>query len=482
MWRRAALLAPLLMACTTAAPRPPDTLLAPADDLPAWVRQVGARRTPSATRICSANDRAAVGDGITSSTRAIQRAIDDCTRAGGGIVRLDPGQYVTGALFLGDDIELRVDSGVTLLGSQNDADYPVLPTRVAGIEMPWPAALINVNGRHDVRITGRGTIDGRGEKWWDLYWTMRRRDYEPRGLRWAVDYDAKRVRLLVIDGSSDVTVEQVRLRRSGFWTVHVLYSDHVTVDDITISDNAGPSTDGVDIDSSRWVLVAKTDIDNNDDTICLKAGRDADGLRVDRPTEYVVIRDNVAHHGAGVVSFGSETSGWIRHVVALHNRGSGTSAGLILKSARTRGGGVEDVLIRGLDLDHVPTAFSFTLDWNPSYSYARLPADTTGVPSYWRVLATPVLPPERGFADFHDITIEDVNVAGARRIFAVSGLAQKPIRALRWRHVTARGELPGTIAHVRDWQMSEAHIYTTTGAPPEMTDTANVQLPDASRG
>mgnify|MGYP003296456364 CR=1 FL=1 len=268
---------------------------------------------------------------------------------------------------------------MSLLGSQEDADYPSIFTRVAGIEMKWPAALINVSDQRNVKISGAGTIDGRGQKWWDKYWALRR-EYEPKGLRWASDYDAERVRLMVVWRSSDVTVENLSLRRSGFWTVQVVYSDHVTVDGIKISDNGGPSTDGVDIDSSSHVLVQNCDIDNNDDDICLKAGRDSDGLRVARPTEYVLIRNNITRRGAGIISFGSETSGGIRHVVGVGNRGIGTKEGIRFKSAKTRGGYVEDVLIRDTKMENVPLPFTFTLNWNPSYSYATIPARTVSAP------------------------------------------------------------------------------------------------------
>jgi len=91
------------------------------------------------------------------------------------------------------------------------------------------------------------------------------------------------------------------LKRSGFWTVHVLYSDHVKIDGVFIRNNEGgkgPSTDGIDIDSSRQVLVEHADIDVNDDALCLKAGRDSDGLRVNRPTEDIVIRDSIIRRGA----------------------------------------------------------------------------------------------------------------------------------------------------------------------------------------
>jgi hypothetical protein len=447
--------------------------------VPAWTRQVGARSAPGSERRFDVAEYGAVADTVRPSTKAIQAAIDAAAAAGGGAVTFPPGDYVTGALFLRSGVELRVDEGVRLLGSRDDADYPIRPTRVAGIEMEWPSALINVDGQRNVAITGQGGIDGRGEKWWDMYWRMRREEYEPRGLRWAVDYDARRVRLMVVSNSSDVTVRDVHLKRSGFWTVQLLYSDHVTVDGVTISDNEGPSTDGVDIDSSRWVLVQNTDISNNDDTICLKAGRDSDGLRVDRPTEYVLIRHNVARRGAGVVSFGSETSGSIRHVVALDNRGIGTKSGLIFKSARTRGGVVEDVLIRGVTLDSVPVAFSFNSNWNPSYSYATLPAGMTDVPAHWKVLATPVIPPERGWAEFRDIRIEDVRVHGARRAFAVTGLAERPIHDVRFSDVDVEATDAGSIEYARDWTMDDVVLRTDDGGNVELSHTRSVERPRA---
>lgn len=449
------------------------------DTLPAWTKKVGARSEPKGKKVCSANTYGAKGDGSTNSTKAIQRAIDACSKTR-GIVAFDKGEYVTGALFLKNNVELRIDPNVTLLGSQEDAEYPRLPTRVAGIEMTWPAALINVNDARNVKISGGGTIDGRGKKWWDKYWSLRR-EYEPKGLRWASDYDAERVRLMVISRSSDVTLENLSLKRSGFWTVQVLYSDHVTVDGVKISDNGGPSTDGVDIDSSSYVLVQNCDIDNNDDDICLKAGRDYDGLRVDRPTEYVFIRDNLIRRGGSVVAFGSETSGGIRHVVALNNRAIGTKEGVRFKSAKTRGGFVEDVIVRGLKMENVPLPFTFTLDWNPSYSYATIPEGMKGVPQYWIVMNTPVLPIERGYCQFRNIRIENVEVGGANRIFTAAGLPDKTIQNVHFSNITAQGKEAGFIEYAADWTMRNVKIQTDNGENVKVSNSKNVEMPVAEK-
>jgi len=443
-------------------------------DLPSWVNDVGSRGALKSRPLIVVN---AVGDGIANSTKAIQQAIDDCAKRNGGTVSFKRGAYVTGALFLKSNVYLRINEGVTLLGSQDDADYPLIPTRVAGIEMKWPAALININDAKNVKISGAGVIDGRGEKWWQRYWALRTQ-YEPRGLRWASDYDAERVRLIVIWKSADVSIENLSLKRSGFWTVQVAYSNHVTVDGIKITDNKGPSTDGVDIDSSSYVLVQNCDIDNNDDDICVKAGRDYDGLRVNRPTEYVVIRNNITRHGGGIISFGSETSGGIRHVVAYHNTGIGTNEGIRFKSAKTRGGFVEDILVRDTRMENVPLPFTFTLNWNPSYSYATIPQGATNIPAHWIALSTPVTPPERGLCEFRNITIENVQIVNARRIFTASGLPEKPIANVKFADVTAQGLEAGTIEYARDWIMRKVKLRTKDGASVKLSNSQRVEAPD----
>ena len=443
-----------------------------------------AMRAGAATRIFVANDYGAKGDGTTLNTEPIQKAID-AAAAVKGTVTLKPGTYLTGSLFLKSGVTLDVAEGVTLIGSEQLKDYPMLPTRIAGIEMTWPAALVNVRDQHNVRITGNGTIDGDGPVWWKSYWDLRA-TYEPRGLRWASDYDARRPRLILIQNSSAVELGGgILLKRSGFWTVQILYSHDVHVDDVTIRNNEGgrgPSTDGIDIDSSQKVLVEHADIDVNDDALCLKAGRDADGLRVNRPTEHIVLRDSIIRSGAAAVTIGSETSGGFRDIEAYDIKAlKGVPSGVLFKSAHTRGGFAENIRIHDLTLEGVAIPIHITMNWNPSYSYAAIPAGMKDVPDYYKVLATPV-PEAQGLPHFRNVRISYVKATGARQAFNVSAYAQAPLEDFRIDHLDIEAATAGTIANAKNWKLEDNKIQTADGSQVKFADSMTTDPRDVPYG
>jgi lysophospholipase L1-like esterase len=408
----------------------------------------------------------AKGDGTTLATTSIQKAIDAAARVG-GTVTFQSGTYLTGSLFLKSGITFDVPEGVTLIGSEKLTDYPMLPTRIAGIEMTWPAALINVRDQHNVIITGKGIIDGDGPIWWKSYWDLRA-SYAPKGLRWASDYDARRPRLILIQNSSDVQLGGgIQLMRSGFWTVQIMYSHDIHVDGVTIRNNEGgkgPSTDGIDIDSSRKILVENADIDVNDDALCLKSGRDSDGLRVNRPTEDVVIRNSIVRHGAAAITIGSETSGGFRNIEAYNITAlSGVPSGVLFKSAHVRGGTARDIRIHDLTLEGVAIPIHITMNWNPSYSYATIPEGVTDIPSYWKVLTTKV-PEQQGLPHFSDVHIWNIKATGARKAFDVAAYPNATLDNFRIDHLDIEAATAGSIADTRNWILTDNIIKTGDGS------------------
>ena len=448
-----------------------------ASNEPAWASDVGARDFPLAGKEYRVNDFGA-RQGLASSTAEIQAAIDTCSKQGGGTVWFEHGEYVTGALFVKNGVNLRIDSGVVLRARENLSEYPEINTRIAGFEMKWPCAVINVIGQKNAAVTGEGVIHAQGRWCWENYWTLRK-EYDKKGIRWAADYDCKRIRTILVSNSSDVTIWGLTLKQAAFWTVHVLYSDHVTIDGLTIQNNIdghGPSTDGIDIDSSTRILVEHCDIDCNDDNFCLKSGRDADGLRVNRPTEYVVIRNCLSRAGGGLITFGSETSGGFNHVVAHDLRAKGTQVGIRFKSAMIRGGVIRDIHIYNVDMEEVGTAIYASPNWNPSYSYPVVPKEIKEIPARWKVMLERVEPPERGIPHFRDITLSDIRIASARTAIDAEGAEKSPLEDFVLEDIQIKARRAGRISYAKDWTIRNVSIITPDNKGPVITHSTNVNL------
>mgnify|MGYP000797027447 CR=1 FL=1 len=325
--------------------------------------------------------------------------------------------------------------------------------------MTWPSAVINIIDEKNASISGEGTLDCRGKVFWDKYWEMRK-EYVAKGLRWIVDYDCKRVRGILVERSSDITLSGFTLMRTGFWGCQILYSDYCTIDGLTINNNIGghgPSTDGIDIDSSCNILIENCDIDCNDDNICIKSGRDADGLRVNRPTENVVVRNCTARKGAGLITCGSETSGSIRNVLGYDLKAVGTYTVLRLKSAMNRGGTIENIYMTRVSAENVRQVLAADLNWNPSYSYSTLPKEYEGkeIPEHWKVMLTPVEPPEKGYPRFRDIYLSQVKAENVDEFISASGWNDTlRLENFYLYSIEAQTNKPGKICYTRNFNLS----------------------------
>jgi polygalacturonase len=151
-----------------------------------------------------------------------------------------------------------------------------------------------------------------------------------------------------------VLIEGIHIVGSPMWTIHILYSKNVVIRGVTVETYPGGNTDGVDIDSSQDVRISDSYFDTGDDGICLKSGKNADGLRVNRPTENVTITNCTIHRAHGAVVLGSETSGGIRNVVASNIVCQGAEKGVRIKSTRGRGAVIENIRFDHWTMADVP--------------------------------------------------------------------------------------------------------------------------------
>ena len=326
-------------------------------------------------------------DGQQDVTALLQKKIDEATENDSRLV-IDAGRYLVSSLFLKNNSDVVLSEGAVLVATTDESRYPLIPTRVAGIEMDWYPAVINVVDTTQVSVSGAGCIEGNGPYWWNKYWGEdgtggMRKEYDAKGLRWACDYDCIRVRGVCVYRSSDVSLSGFTVHDAGFWNVHICYSSNVVADGLKIRSGAefSPSTDGIDIDSSCDVVVKNCETHCNDDSICIKSGRDTDGMRVGIPCERITIENCHIYDGFGI-TIGSELSGGIQDIVIRDCDFHGTECGFRVKSSRPRCGFIRRLLATRLTMENVHYPVHICLNWNPAYCYCELPAEaqcqTTG--------------------------------------------------------------------------------------------------------
>ena len=246
-------------------------------------------------------------DSTIIQTEAIQKVIDQAASNGGGIIVIPRGTYLSGSLFFKQGTHLYLEEGGTLKGSDRIANFKVLETRIEGQTCKYFAALVNADGIDGFVIAGKGTINGDGRHYWEEFWIRRQWNRE------CTNKDAQRPRLTYISNCKNVTVQDVHLINSPFWTNHIYKSDHARYIDCYIyaptSGIKAPSSDAIDIDVCHDVLVHGCYMNVNDDAVVLKGGKGtwADKDANNGPNYNILIQN--CHYGTvhGCLTLGSES-------------------------------------------------------------------------------------------------------------------------------------------------------------------------------
>lgn len=352
--------------------------------------------------LCGATEPAAAGrfnvldfgvqpDGTTLVTAALQRAIASIKAAGGGTLYFPPGRYLTGSLALESNLTLHLEAGAELLYSGDPAHSPLVESRWEGTTAWTPGPLLYAKDKANITLTGRGVIDGQGQNWWwrNTRTPERAEEARPAQQAWFALKDRieaglvptredftvaagyLRPSLVVFHGCRSILVEGLTLRESPMWLLHPIYSEGIVVRGVSFSSH-GPNGDGIDVDSCRDVRISDCSFDTQDDCIVIKSGRDADGRRVGRPTEDVVITNCVMARGHGAVVIGSEVSGGIARVVATNIVCKGTDRGVRIKTMRGRGAVIRDLRFANWVIEDAGReAIQITAAYQPSPEEAR---------------------------------------------------------------------------------------------------------------
>jgi len=402
----------------------------------------------------------AIADGITLNTSAINKAILDCSRKGGGVVLVPAGSWLTGPLILQSGVNLHIARAAILQFSADFDQYPVVEGNWEGHPAARCQSPLSGTDLENSAITGEGIIDGNGDAWrmvsrdklsdpeWKKLvasggllsedgktWYPSQRSMKGSKTKnagvWAPGNTAKdfeeikdflRPNLLVLTRCKKVLLEGPIFQNSAAWCLHTLLCEDLTLRNVHVKNPwYAQNGDGLDLESCKNVLVEGNTFDAGDDGICIKSGRDEEGRKRGRPTENVIVRNNIVYRAHGGFVIGSEMSGGARNIFVSDCIFVGTDIGLRFKTVRGRGGLVEKIYIKDIRMKDIVHQAVF-LDM---YYFSKAPtlAATNGKPD-----PDGIPPVTEATPRFRDIHISNVVCDGAEEGIFVRGLPEMNIQ------------------------------------------------------
>lgn len=427
------------------------------DQVPDILSQIVAPTFPAKDFVIT--DFGAVGDGETDCSAAFKQAIAACNSSGGGRVVVPSGTFLTGAIHLKSNVNLHVSKNATLLFSTDTKKYlPVVYTRFEGVECLNYSPFIYAYELENIAITGGGTLDGQAsdDNWWS--WKGKKEhgwnDGEPNA-----NEDVKALYQMAEDGvpveqrifgeghflrpnfiqpykCKNVLIDSVTIRRSPMWEIHPVLSLNVTIQNVTVISH-GPNNDGCNPESSKNVLIKNCYFDTGDDCIAIKSGRNADGRRLNMPSENIIIQGCTMKDGHGGVVIGSEMSGNCRNVFVEDcvMDSPNLERALRIKTNSRRGGVVENIFMRNITVGEVSEAVIIV-----TYNYGE--GDTGQF--------TPVV---------RDIFVSNVTSRKSKYAISLAGYERSPVTNLNLNNCRFDGVQDGNmLSHYKDLNMTSVYI------------------------
>ncbi|MDR3340782.1 MAG: glycoside hydrolase family 28 protein [Candidatus Symbiothrix sp.] len=411
----------------------------------------------------------------------INKTIEKAFSEGGGTLYFPAGEYLTGPIYLKSNITLSIESGAVLRFSDDFEDYlPFIKVRWEGVVMNSFAPLINAQNAENITITGRGTIDGQGGKWWNfhqkvageirsngdaLQLTDFQRIWEDSNKDLMVsDYYKNTVKrrffrppFIQFFECKNIKIDGITIQNSPFWTINPEFCDNLLIHGVTIKNpDEGPNTDGINPSSCSNVRISDCFISVGDDCITIKSGRDADGRKYGRPCENITITNCVMLSGHGGVVIGSEMSGGVKKVAISNCVFFGTDAGIRLKAARGRGGVVEEIRVDNIVMNDIQkNAFIFDL----FYDRESKPEPVSE--------RTPV---------FRNIHLSNITGNNVKKVGYITGIEEMPISDISFSNINMVAETGFTAKTAANIQFHNVDFAVEKGASIALTDCKDIVL------
>lgn len=409
----------------------------------------------------------AVGDGLTMNTQAIAKAIEACSVAGGGVVLIPRGLWLTGPIELKSNINLHAADGALVLFSRNFDDYAIVRSYWEGLESYRCKSPISGADLQNIAVTGKGVFDGSGDMWrqvkkskvsgqeWNHYvasggvLTPDKNTWYPSeksklgnelyaaGKLPAPDdkagfeaiKDFLRPMMVSFIRCNKVLLDGPVFQNSPSWCIHPLMCTHLTVQNVRVYNPwYAQNGDGIDVESCSIGQIRNSIFDAGDDAICIKSGRNEEGRKRGKPTEYFTIDNCMVYHGHGGFVIGSEMSGGVRNLLVSNCTFLGTDVGLRFKSTRGRGGVVENIYVRDVSMINIPTqAILFDLYYSggspiPEGEEKAKPAEAQ----------KPVIPAvNEGTPQFKNFYVKNIQCNGAAQAVFLQGLPEMSIKNIQ---------------------------------------------------
>ncbi|WP_207492317.1 glycoside hydrolase family 28 protein [Aridibaculum aurantiacum] len=399
----------------------------------------------------------AKNDSSKIATKAIANAIAAASKAGGGTVYFPAGKYLTGAIHLKSNITIFIDAGAELHFSDNFDDYlPMVETRYEGVDVTSFSPLFYANRVENISIIGRGKIDGHGKKWWDFVEGYKQD--QPRS-KWQYMFDSLNKNILLPDEpkqmirgflrpafiqplySKNILIQGITIVNSPFWTVTPEFCENVVIDGVSIFNPHSPNTDGINPSSCKYVRISNCHISVGDDCITIKSGKDLPGRTKAMPAENYTITNCTMLSGHGGVVIGSEMSGDVKKITISNCVFDGTDRGIRIKSARGRGGVVEEIRVSNIIMKNIRDQ-AIVMD----LQYAKTQPE----------------PVSERTPKFRNIHISNVTAETNEAIF-INGLEEMPVEDITFNDIQFTAKTGAVIRQAKNIEFHNVRITTKDG-------------------